>query len=77
MVETARLDGMSVSQAVSFATSNTAESLGLKGKGRIAVGMDADLVVLDKETLDIKDVISRGLLVVENGERVNRGRLDG
>ena len=77
VVETARLDGMSVSQAVSFATSNTAESLGLKGKGRIAVGMDADLVVLDKETLDIKDVISRGLLVVENGERVNRGRLDG
>lgn len=77
VVETARLDGMSVSQAVSFATSNTAESLGLKGKGRIAVGMDADLVVLDKETLDIKDVISRGLLVVENGERVNCGRLDG
>lgn len=77
VVETARLDGMSVSQAVSFATSNTAESLGLKGKGRIAVGMDADLVVLDKGTLDIKDVISRGLLVVENGERVNRGRLDG
>lgn len=77
VVETARLDGMSVSQAVSFATSNTAESLGLKGKGRIAVGMDADLVVLDQQTLDIKDVISRGLLVVENGERVNRGRLDG
>lgn len=77
VVETARLDGMSVSQAVSFATSNTAESLGLKGKGRIAVGMDADLVVLDKQTLDVKDVISRGLLVVENGERVNRGRLDG
>lgn len=77
VVETARLDGMSVSQAVSFATSNTAESLGLKGKGRIAVGMDADLVVLDKQTLNIKDVISRGLLVVENGERVNRGRLDG
>lgn len=77
VVETARLDGMSISQAVSFATSNTAGSLGLKGKGRIAVGLDADLVVLDRETLDVKDVISRGLLVVENGERVNRGRLDG
>lgn len=77
VVATAALDGVSVSEAVSYATANTADSLGLKKKGRIQVGNDADVVVLKKDGLVVSEVISGGLLVVENGERVNRGRLDG
>ncbi len=77
VVETAQLDGVSLSEAVSYATSNTADSLGFNTKGRIKVGNDADLVVLDRDSLEVNAVLSRGLLVVENGERVNRGRLDG
>ena len=69
--------GVSLSEAVSYATSNTADSLGFNTKGRIKVGNDADLVVLDRDSLEVNAVLSRGLLVVENGERVNRGRLDG
>lgn len=77
VVETSRLEGVTLSEALSYATSNTADSLGLKNKGRIGVGKDADLIILDKDTLAVRDVLSRGLLMVENGERVNRGRLDG
>lgn len=77
IVETSQVDGISLSEAVSYATSNTAEALGFKTKGHIGVGYDADLVILDKDTLAVSTVLSRGLLVVEKGERVNRGRLDG
>lgn len=68
--------GIDVSEAVSYITANVADAIGLKKKGRIAVGNDADLVVLKKESISIETVISMGRLVVEKGERVNRGRLD-
>ena len=77
VVETAQLEGVTLSEALSYATSNTADSLGLKTKGRIQVGKDADLILLNKDDLAVDTVLSRGLLMVEHGERVNRGRLDG
>ena len=77
VVETAQLEGVTLSEALSYATSNTADSLGLKTKGRIQVGKDADLILLKKDDLAVDTVLSRGLLMVEHGERVNRGRLDG
>ena len=47
-----RFTGESVERVLPLLTSNPARLLGLKGKGSIAPGMDADLVVLN-ETLDV------------------------
>ncbi|HYD54765.1 MAG TPA: amidohydrolase family protein [Gemmatimonadaceae bacterium] len=50
-----------------LATSNVATALKLSRKGRVRVGCDADLVVMDAGTLEIRDVIARGRRVVREG----------
>lgn len=51
---------------------NPAELLRLTGKGRVAPGVDADLVVLD-ENHRPRDVMARGVWHVRGGELVRRG----
>ena len=48
-------------------TSNPADALGLSWKGRLRAGADADVVVLDRATLAVRDVVSRGRIVVRSG----------
>jgi beta-aspartyl-dipeptidase (metallo-type) len=55
-------------QVLAHVTSNTASVLGLKHKGRLAAGCDADLLVLRKDSLELKDVIARGRRLVREGE---------
>ena len=69
--------GIGLSEALGYVSTNIADALGLDNKGRIKAGKDADLLILEKETLNIKTVISSGKLVVDQGERVNKARLDG
>jgi len=57
-----------LAQTLSHVTSNTAAVLKLEHKGRLEVGCDADLLVLRKDTLEIKDVIARGRRLVRDGE---------
>ncbi len=45
-------------------TSVPAKFLKLAGKGEIAVGSDADLLLLDKSTLKLRNVIAKGKLVM-------------
>ena len=49
-------------------TTNPARILKLEGKGQIQVGNDADLCILDKETLTIDSVIAKGQLMVKEQE---------
>lgn len=49
-------------------TSNPANLLKLVGKGRIKEGYDADLVLLDGDTLIIDTVIAKGQVMIENKE---------
>jgi beta-aspartyl-dipeptidase (metallo-type) len=51
-------------------TSNTARVLKLADKGRIAAGADADLVVLQRDSLEIVTVVSRGRVVFKDGAAV-------
>lgn len=51
--------------ALGAVTSNPARVLKLDQKGRIAVGKDADLCLLDKETLEIDTVIANGTIMVQ------------
>lgn len=55
-------------QALSFVTTNTARVLRLTSKGRIQVGCDADLIFLDQESLEIRDVFARGVPVLRAGK---------
>jgi hypothetical protein len=45
-------------------TSNPASFLKLKGKGKLEVGSDADILLLDKNTLKLKSVIAKGRVVM-------------
>ncbi len=49
-------------------TSNPARILKLDKKGKIEIGADADLCILDKETLDIDTVIAKGEIMVQEKE---------
>ena len=60
--------GIPLATMLPLFTANTAAVLGLKQKGRLAEGSDADVLVLRKGALEISAVIARGTRMVENGE---------
>lgn len=65
-------ENLPVETALKFVTSNVADILKLRQKGRIDVGKDADLVVLDAD-FQISDVIARGQLFTHNYKRLKKG----
>ena len=58
--------------AVAVATANPAAALKLPRKGVVAVGNDADLVVLTKD-LEVSSVIANGTIMMQNGEMLRKG----
>jgi beta-aspartyl-dipeptidase (metallo-type) len=54
-------------QVLRLVTANTAKVLNLKTKGTIEVGKAADLLVLRKKDLELKDVFASGQRLVKNG----------
>ena len=52
--------GVSLEVALGVVTANPARALGLAGKGAIGVGQDADLLLIDPNTLAIQRVMSGG-----------------
>lgn len=62
--------------AIRAITCNPAKILKLKGKGKIEINFDADLCLLDKETLDIDTVIAKGKVMVENKKVVVYGTFE-
>lgn len=56
-------------------TSNVAALLRLPSKGRIAAGLDADLIVLDPDA-QVHSVMARGAWHVRDGEQVVRGTFE-
>lgn len=65
-----------IEKAISVITKNPAEILKLNNKGVIKEGLDADLVCLDKDTLDILDVISLGKFMVRDGVEIVKGTFE-
>ncbi|OZI31160.1 beta-aspartyl-peptidase [Bordetella genomosp. 10] len=68
-------ENVSVADALPMVTSNVARATGLARKGEIAIGKDADLLVMNAD-LQILHVIARGKLFVQDGEPVRRGMFD-
>ncbi len=63
---------MPLEEALAPLTRNVADLLRLHQKGWLAVGMDADLLILDDD-LTIRDVMARGAWHVRHHETVRRG----
>ncbi len=67
--------GLPLDRVLPVFTSNVASLLRLPRKGRIAVGADADLVVLDGDG-GIRDVVARGRFLVEQGRPLVTGTFE-
>jgi beta-aspartyl-dipeptidase (metallo-type) len=65
-------DRMPLERVLPHVTSHTARVLKLDGKGVLAPGKDADVVVLEAGTLDITHVFARGRCMVRDGEMAVR-----
>ena len=67
-------DGLELSVALAAVTANPARRLGLyEKKGRVALGCDADLLLLDPRTLAVERVLARGRSLVVDREPVAFG----
>ncbi|KWW17642.1 isoaspartyl dipeptidase [Peribacillus simplex] len=69
-------EGVPLETAIQVITANPARILKLKNKGKIGVEMDADLVLLKKDTLAIDTVIARGKVMVERGVPIIKGTFE-
>jgi beta-aspartyl-dipeptidase (metallo-type) len=59
--------GLSIEQILPLVTSNTADVLKLRRKGRLEAGMDADIVLVRGEDLSLSHVIASGTLLLAEG----------
>lgn len=66
-------EGLPLETALRVITANPARILKLKSKGRLAPGMDADLVLLAPGDLDIRTVIAKGRVLMKAGRLLVKG----
>lgn len=69
-------EGIPIEEALKVITSNTADLFKLHNKGRIEEGKDADIVLVDKETLEVRTVISRGKILMKDGKVLKYGTFE-
>ncbi|KKK33938.1 isoaspartyl dipeptidase [Salinicoccus sediminis] len=68
--------GIPLPEALSLVTANTASALRLEHKGRVQEGMDADILVLDEDTLEIVHVFANGRHMLKDGEVIVKGTFE-
>jgi beta-aspartyl-dipeptidase (metallo-type) len=66
-------EGIPLETALRVITSNPARILKLKAKGRLAPGLDADVVLVDPENLEVRTVIAKGRLLMKAGKVLAKG----
>ncbi|MGE7217919.1 beta-aspartyl-peptidase [Priestia koreensis] len=69
-------ENVPIETALQVITSTPAAVLKLSSKGQIEVGRDADLVLVDKESLYIQDVFAKGVCMVRDGEALKKGTFE-
>ena len=65
-----------IEDAIRVITSNVAQILKLKDKGAIACEYDGDLVIVNKDSLDIDMVFAKGKNVVKKGKAIIKGTFE-
>ncbi|RSK31917.1 beta-aspartyl-peptidase [Bhargavaea beijingensis] len=68
--------GLPLGEVLPLFTSNTARALKLDRKGIVSEGADADLLILDKDTLALRDVFAKGRRLMEDGEIIVFGTFE-
>jgi len=68
-------ESIPLEQAVKVLTSNIADILKLRQKGRIQIGKDADLVIVDAN-FTIQHVVAMGKLMVKGGNLLKKGNYE-
>jgi beta-aspartyl-dipeptidase (metallo-type) len=64
--------GVPFERLLPYVTANAARVLKLAGKGRLAPGCDADVLVVRRESLEIVHVIAKGRLLVRDGKIIEK-----
>ncbi|HSV89158.1 MAG TPA: beta-aspartyl-peptidase [Bacteroidales bacterium] len=75
LIDCIRHQGIELELALKFVTSNVADIFGLKTKGRISTGNDADLLFLD-QNYDIVHLIAMGVVMVRDGIMIKKGNYE-
>lgn len=68
--------GIPLETVLPAVTSNVARVLKLTRKGHLNEGYDADILLLDEETLEIETVIAKGQLMIKNKEILVKGTFE-
>lgn len=74
--EAIQQENIPIETALKVITQNPASILKLRSKGMLQEGLDADIVLLDNESLDIDTVIALGQVMVQNGKAVIKGTFE-
>lgn len=73
--ESILVKGVPLDIAARTVTANPARALKLTGKGRLAVGADADVLLLESASLAIRGLVAGGKRVVKDGKVLSQGGL--
>lgn len=69
-------EGIPLEIALQTITSSVADHLRLTRKGRVREGNDADLVLADRDTLEVQTVIALGQVMLRDGELLVKGSFE-
>ena len=72
LIDAVIIEKLPLEKALKVVSSNIADILKLKNKGRLEPGKDADMVILDKEW-QISDLVARGQLMTHDYKRLKKG----
>lgn len=76
VVDAVKDEGLPLETALRVITSSPADHYRLPRKGRVAEGLDADFVLVDRETMAIRTVVARGRIMVNDGRPVVFGTFE-
>lgn len=71
-----QIESVSITTALKAVTANPARVLKLPQKGTIAVGQDADLLLLDRKSLSLQRVMARGEWCLADGKLLKTGTFE-
>lgn len=76
LIASVKEEQLPLEEVLRLITSNTAEVLHLHKKGGIQESADADLLILDEKTFEIKDVFTKGLHMMKDKKVMVRGTFE-